>query len=294
MLFRSQSGGDDEMIIEYDANGDGEIQDLPGNGVEEGDETMTKTAWVMTSRDSLFQSFNRAKANFESGYEIPQGPLPPKRFEVSSLPDFIELKWQPYSGGTPADGWELYRAQKRLDGNPAIEGATYQKIADLDPGTTSYEDTEVIRGSEYYYYLQAVGEVNNDDTGNTPTGMRLKSSRYYAQTYDPAILKRPPGETLADVRVAPNPYNANADDRVGRFAGPGRIAFFDIPGQATIKIYTEEGELVNAIDHTDGSGDDYWELNTRSNQQVVSGIYLAVITDKTTGEQTVRKFTIIR
>ena len=73
-----------------------------------------------------------------------------------------------------------------------------------------------------------------------------------------------------------------------------RIAFYNIPGQCTIKIYTELGELIKTIEHTNGSGDEFWYQVTSSNQIVVSGIYIAVITDNTTGEKQIAKFAVIR
>ena len=77
------------------------------------------------------------------------------------------------------------------------------------------------------------------------------------------------------------------------------MAFFDIPGECKIQIFTEIGELIKEIDHKDGSGDQFWDLNTSSNQLVVSGIYIAVVTDtskgkKESGKKEFQKFAIIR
>jgi hypothetical protein len=129
----------------------------------------------------------------------------------------------------------------------------------------------------------------------TPAG-RLESSRYYTQTYDPANLKRQPGERLDSIRIVPNPFNASAKSAV-RFPGvidEDKIAFYNIPGECTIRIYSEIGELVKTIEHTNGSGDEYWYQVTSSNQIIVSGIYIAVITDKNSGQNHFVKFAIIR
>ena len=98
------------------------------------------------------------------------------------------------------------------------------------------------------------------------------------------------------IRIVPNPYIISADLSV-RFPGTpdeDKIAFYNIPGECTIKIYTELGELIKTIEHTNGSGDEYWKSVTSSNQFVVSGIYIAVITDNKTGENKISKFVIIR
>ena len=73
-----------------------------------------------------------------------------------------------------------------------------------------------------------------------------------------------------------------------------KIAFYNIPGNCTISIYTELGELIKTIEHTDGSGDEFWYSVTSSNQIVVSGIYIAVITDNSTGDKHIAKFAVIR
>ena len=39
---------------------------------------------VYTGRDSLFQTFRRALANYESGYDMPEAPDPPSIFSIVS------------------------------------------------------------------------------------------------------------------------------------------------------------------------------------------------------------------
>ena len=127
----------------------------------------------------------------------------------------------------------------------------------------------------------------------TPTGVPLKSNRYYTQTYDPATLKRPAG-TLASVRVVPNPYVINQQESLVRFLEQDRIAFYDLPAQCTLRIFTETGELVKTIEHTNNTGDEFWNLTTDANQVVVSGIYLLHVRDSATNGSVVRKFVIVR
>ena len=297
------SGADDDLEIPFDVDGDGTI--------DAATERMTKNAWVMTTRDSLFQLFERAIANYESGYAIPTAPLPPRLFEVTSGTDQIDLRWETYpdaydGSGNPPGGWEVYRAQKAYygvvtalsvgPGGVAVPDSAraYELIATLDGSETTYTDQDVERGLSYFYYVQAVGEVNQDDTGLTPTGVPLKSSRYYTQTYEPAFLKRPPGASLSEVRIVPNPYNLTADPSVRFGDRDDKLAFYGLPGRAEVRIYTELGELVEVLLHEDGSGDEFWDLTTSSRQVVASGLYLAVVRDLETGEQAVQKFIIIR
>jgi hypothetical protein len=149
---------------------------------------------------------------------------------------------------------------------------------------------------DYYYYISAYGPPQAGGPG-TPAGS-LESSRYYTQTYDPARLKRPAGTELSKIRIVPNPFVISGTTPSGTSPGvryPGdRIGFLNIPGNCTIRIYTELGELINTIEHNDGSGDEFWYSVTSSNQIVVSGIYIAVITDNDTGKNQIEKFAVIR
>ncbi|MEK7728601.1 MAG: hypothetical protein AAB354_09320, partial [candidate division KSB1 bacterium] len=254
--------------------------------------TMTKDEWVMTSRDSIFQMFERATAAWKAGLKIPAPPPPPTKFAVTSGVGKITLDWE--ATADPANGWEVYRKAKQYQ-----DDYDYQLVTTLPGNARRYEDSNgVERGVSYFYYLQAVGAVNNDATGKTPTGVRLKSGRYYTQTYLPASLKRAPGKALSQIRVVPNPFNLTSTADIRFSAGSNnegnRLAFYDIPGQCTIKIYTQLGELVHTIEHTNGSGDDFWDQSTASKQVVSSGIYLAVVEDQASGNKEIKKFVIIR
>lgn len=248
----------------------------------------TKNQWVLTSRDSLFQTFRRALANYHSGYNIPQPPLPPKIFNVNGGGDRISLSWDVYENDPNLKGFEIYRAIGQYD-------STYKLIHTAGPNERSFNDTDLERGPSYYYYIVSVGqEIPADPALNIP-GSVLRSNRFYTQTYDPTNLKRPAGTVLEQIRVVPNPYNISADPNALLFPNePNKLAFFNIPGECTIRIYSELGELVKEIEHTDGTGDAYWNCTTSSNQIVVSGIYIAAITDNKTGKTEVVKFVIIR
>lgn len=279
--------GDEDRPLGYDANSDGVITDLPGNGEQEGDETLSKNRWVLSGKDSLFQTYHRAFANYESDYSIPDAPLPPSEFHVNSRSNLIQLEWDTHPGAQLV-GFEIYR----MTGDQSLWAP--ELIAEVGPEVRSYQDADVTRGLGYYYHIVAVGAPNTDGTGLTPTGVPLRSSLYATQTYTPAYLQRAPGSSLDAARIVPNPYDLGADPSLRFPDVQDRIAFLDIPGNAEIEIYTEMGERIYTIDHSNGSGDTFWDLTTSSNQLVVSGIYLAVITDRDSGERAIKKFVIIR
>lgn len=367
---------------------------------------LQKNTVVFQGRDSLFQTFKRAIANYQSGYNIPQPPPPPKIFNVDGLGDRIALSWETFDDpGANLEGFEIYRAVGKYDSN-------YTLIHTAGPSDRSFDDPTPIRGLNYFYYIVSVGSASsNTGVGMTPAG-KLKSSRYYTQTYDPAVLKRQAGgspyaatvkgtnpakffmkggvnnklkiniddkgpvdvvipadsaagdsigintvvgqinlalgmnaaydngygylwitspstgttskieildisenayavlglqpgstiggvptkkEALDAIRVVPNPYNISASKELGYGdLALNRLYFFNIPGRCNIKIYSELGELIETIEHTDGSGDQAWDSLTSSGQIVVSGIYIAVIEDLDSGENKIVKFVIIR
>lgn len=264
-------------------------------------ETKTKNEWIFTGRDSLFQTFRRAIANYDDGFTLPQGPLPPRTVEIRSGGDRISLAWTAHDAAPAFDGWEIYRAQAAYD-------STYTLIHTAAPGELTYDDTTPIRGIDYFYYIQAVQDGGSNPGGSgTPAGVPLRSTRYATQSYVPARLQRPQGERLEDVRVVPNPFYIGSSRDVRFPDQTDKLAFFNIPGFCRIEIYSELGELIDTIEHTDGSGDDFWDHTTSSRQLVASGVYIAVITvtqdieDPATGdllyqagEQALRKFVVIR
>jgi hypothetical protein len=82
---------------------------------------------------------------------------------------------------------------------------------------------------------------------------------------------------MAGIRIVPNPYNIAAADM--QYPGePDKIMFLNIPGHCLIKIYTENGDLINTISHENGSGDQAWNSITSSRQVVVSGVYIVHFT----------------
>jgi hypothetical protein len=265
---------------------------------------VAKNDSFLTGKDSLFQTFRRAIANYQSGYSIPQPPLPPKSFNVSSGGDKISLSWTTYGSGPTVAAWRVYRTVGAYYGPDSL-------IAELPGSVTSYDDLTPVRGVSYYYYMQAVGEASaNTGGGLTPPGVPLKSNRIYTQAFDAAFLKRPAGPALgpfgntgvggSQIRIVPNPYVVSAYVKIGDEGSllfPGetdKIAFYNIPGRCTIKIYTELGELIKEIVHTDGSGDASWNSVTSSNQVVVSGVYIAVVEDLDNGNKAIEKFVVIR
>ncbi len=253
----------------------------------------TKNKFVLTGKDSLFKTFRHAIDNYLANYQIERPPKPPKVFNVNGGGDRVKLSWEVFDEEN-LKGFRIYRTFGEYN-NPLLEPVL---IAELDKNARAFDDLTPVRGVAYYYYIESVGENG------------LVSSRYWTQTYDPVFLKRPQGTRMDQIRIVPNPFIISSSEGRLRYIGgreSDKLVFFNIPGQCTIKIYTETGELVKTIEHTDGSGDAYWFATTDYNQVVVSGVYIAVIEvtediyDNATGEllfqkgqKKTLKFVIIR
>ncbi|MFH1196218.1 MAG: hypothetical protein V1720_10920 [bacterium] len=110
---------------------------------------------------------------------------------------------------------------------------------------------------------------------------------------------------MEEIRIVPNPFNMRSRDIQFGVDTPDRLAFYNLPPMCKIKIYTETGDLVETIDHTNGSGDELWHSLTSSKQLVVSGLYIAYfeVTEDaevngvkvySKGDSIIKKFIIIR
>lgn len=274
------------VIVEGASGISRELANTTGAAFKRGQITaLQKNEVVFQGRDSLIQTFARAKANFDSGFMVPHPPAPPSTFNVASAGDRIILDWEyPDEHLSKVDAFEVWRARGNVD-------SVYVKVADLAADVRAFDDNTPARGPDYYYYLVARGKAaDNSGAAMTPAGA-LRSSRYYTQTYAPARLLRPAG-AIGQAVVVPNPFIRSAANDIN-LSGRLQLAFYEIPGRCRIEIFTEVGERVKTILHTNGSGDEYWDMNTDSRQRIASGIYIARVTDLDTGEAQNLKFVVV-
>jgi hypothetical protein len=109
---------------------------------------------------------------------------------------------------------------------------------------------------------------------------------------------------LRAIRVVPNPFVVFSQYQ-GTNAAESRIAFTGLPGRGVLRIYTVSGQFVQQISWTPtellGDGDLYYDLRSRENIDIASGLYIWVITapsnpnDPNSAPLTARgKFVVIR
>jgi hypothetical protein len=176
------------------------------------------------------------------------------------------------------------------------------------PGTTYLKNDEVTYGGKSYVCLSIdsssskTPDLNSNWGATTFRGQWASGTKYNA--FDEVTLNGQNyftqysisgGQGLDLVRVVPNPFDIRA--RLYQFGDvpnqADRIMFYGLPAQATLKIFTERGDLVYQINHTSGTGDERWDCKTSSGQIVASGIYILYV-ERSDGNKVIRKFSIIR
>ena len=164
-------------------------------------------------------------------------------------------------------------------------------------------DKDVDFGFFYYYSVQAICEITDPPIGLTET------NKLDANSYVPITPTAPADNTTLDnVKVAPNPYIGSADwnNPMPSDGNPWehRIVFFNLPSDASITIFTLDGDYVDKIYAGEGAwvgeglpesseGAAEWDLITCNDQEAAPGIYMYVVKSPSLGSK-VGKFVIIR
>jgi len=204
-----------------------------------------------------------------------------------------------------------------------IEGVTYPR---RPYGNNTGFAAIQVDDSTYEFRFQNVAplfprwySVTAYDFGDPRTGTEPLAT---AQTAN-SVYIAPSGDPDLPVRAVPNPYRAiedyrrsysnglrweNQDDGTPDFfpQTDRRLEFINLPRQCLIRIFTLAGDLVAVIPHNiEGDRNlgwvseysERWDLNNRNRQQIVSGIYMFSVEDRTpqhNGDIKVGKFVVIR
>ncbi len=172
-------------------------------------------------------------------------PTAPQNLAASTSGVEITLSWQvPASdGGSAITGYRIYR------GNPS-GSETFLASTGV---VLSYTDTTVSKDVTYYYQVSAVNSVGEGPKSNE-SSFRINS------------LPQNRGDS-SKIKVYPNPY-------IKGKSSSEKITFSNLPKEATINIYTVDGELIETIEHRDTTADgkEKWDVS-----DINSGVYLYVI-----------------
>lgn len=98
------------------------------------------------------------------------------------------------------------------------------------------------------------------------------------------VLMSLPSPSLSNAHPYPNPFVPSE--------GHTTITFTNLATSCTIKIFTVSGQLVKTIQENDGDGQNVWNVENDSNEQLRSGIYLYVI--RSSNDTKTGKLVVIR
>ncbi len=274
---------------------------LPSNFAFPADATemdKRKDRWISMGIDSVMLSAWRATWNFDHGYQIPQAPPPPSSIEITGYGDGVEITWENAAAEARPD-FAGHRIMRRVSNR---DTSFYEIIYESDAADKAtqhfFKDQTAYSGAQYYYYIQSLARIDANDPNADPTtlGMLIASSRLFVPNVSWINPPRFSTEDMSQIRIAPNPYNINDPNLLSYgFTDQRGIIFFNLPSTVTIRIFTENGDLVRTLEHTSTvrAGSVTWDMTTDSQQIINSGVYIAVF-EKPGGELVYQKFLVVR
>ena len=262
-----------------------------------------------TGKDSLYMTFDAVIFNYTHNFNIPDAPKMPLKIEAeATTAGTIKLTWDneaestvdPDYAGAEAndfDGYRLYRSEYSGMG-PWIKFREW-KLSNGDQLVHELEDSDVLLGTGYFYGIASIDKGHDgwpfylpEDTGGPVPPLESKKAVTETAVYKIRRL----GKTLDEIKVVPNPFKIRSG--LATVGDDLRIEFINLPPVCTIRIYTLYGDLVQIIEHTDGTGGESWGGNfneyqvSKYTQRIAPGIYVYHV-DSDVG-QSVGKFVIIK
>lgn len=213
-------------------------------------------------------------------YQVPMPPPAPAIALRSNGQAHTEIEWGPqveqFEHPRLTGPVDRYRVSK----SPHPIGP-WTTITEVQPGSSDdvnaegnymAVDTETKVGESQYYAVTSVDAQGNE---SGKTNLRQHETQLGAVTHEP-------GDELSAIHVVPNPFYVESN-----FSGGGsgnsqstpsdQIGFYGLPQQATIRIYSYAGQLVETIEHdADEYSTAYYQVS-RNHQEIASGVYFYVV-----------------
>ncbi|MBN1503788.1 MAG: hypothetical protein JW952_01865 [Candidatus Eisenbacteria bacterium] len=282
--------------------------------------------------EDLILNASWAQKAYDFNFVLPTPPPSPV-LKVIPGREKLTLRWDdsPETARDPVtdeQDFEGYRVYLSTDNETfdMIRQADKVDTTGFNTGFSLLEDPVEIDGVSYKYKLvmenlkdgfKYWATVTSYDTG-TPEVPSLESGK--PQNRVLVVPGPEPAEASAGkAGVFPNPYRVRAlwD---GEYLRDRYLWFTNLPKKAMLRIYTLSGDLVDEIDF---DGDTYhaedargvydtaedpegrnapllsgtmyaWDVISKRDQAVATGLYIFVVEDKTTGETQVGKFLIVK
>jgi len=195
------------------------------------------------------------------------------------------------------------------------------KFIKLDNYITFSGDT-----NKYWYRFEFPNQLNGFQYVYSVTGYDKGDTAQFLSSLESSILsnaKRIVVGTLAvddgskEIGVYPNPYYGSAlwDGTGTRKEVTRKIYFYNLPSKCQISIWTLAGDLVDQFNHDAGTyngsdiewfktysdgtqkfagGEHAWDLISKHDQSIASGLYLFTVKNDQTGEIKKGKFLIVK
>ncbi len=216
----------------------------------------------------------------DGDWGVPDLPPTPVLF-YEGQNNAVHLEWganaEAYS---PFGGYKVYRS--------TFEPGNFEVIATItEAGVHEYTDNTARNGFPYYYVVTAY---------DAETLVESTKSNYKQSLEGVPVAVTPNWGTDANwtenVRVVPNPYKMSAAWETTYF---NKIAFVNLPSMCDIHIFTLAGDHVISLEHRDYTGEvgtEYWDLVSRNDQDIVTGLYVYRV--ETADDFVIDKFAIIK
>jgi len=263
---------------------------------------------------TLIDNAIQAQRVFNNCWRTSEPPPPPNmrvtagdRHVVIEWDDYPETVGDPFTGIMDFGGYQVWKNVGWDRTSPQPSPPQWILVVDIPRedlsrastgrsgvGKYRYVDRDIHNGFPYWY------SVSSYDTGEGQydfLGRRLPMYGSYSQSFELVYPRSESHRTLEHVRVVPNPFRVDAEWDLAEteFEYSGRrVCWINLPEEATIRIYTLTGDLVQTLDHRaeTAPSETCWNLITRNTQEMVSGLYLYHI-ESPVGTK-VGKFAVIR
>jgi hypothetical protein len=258
--------------------------------------------WDRTQAEESFDPIRR-KYTFE-GYRVYRSAAGADIQDPSNFIFSMQLVGD-YDRADDNIGYNTGFAAIKLDTPKIFPGDTVQYWYRFPPKN---DNITSLNGWQYLYGISAYDQ--GDSANNLPS---LECAKVIVRV----VPGTPPtSDKNAEIGVYPNPYYAGASwDKPGERSR--KIYFYNLPSHADIRIYTMTGDLVADIPHDastyNGSGikwfDDFsgvgvpahfaggehaWDLISKYDQAIATGLYLFTVKDLDTGDIKRGKFVIVK
>ncbi len=247
---------------------------------------------------TLVDHVEDAYAFYNGGMVVPTDEYPPQTpdldpdLDADVTADVLTIDWTPYTdiaGGAVADSFIVWISNISKLG-------PWTRIAAF-PSSTTQTEINLTPGFFTYVWVQAY-DLDND-VGSNPYSLYSRlyevdesgTLRANENTITSVIGNTGIETELDKITVAPNPYIGSNDAELEEFET--LLGFHHLPDKCTIYIYNLLGNLVDIIHHNSTSGSEFWDMTTRSEESISSGIYVYRVKDDA-GTEKLGKFAVIK